>query len=101
MFVRIWLKGTHWNITIRHAITNRPSKAASLDLRKIPKRAVYSVERERERDGWEREKEKIHTNQNLLCLDCIHGIHINYIYQKLISYDFTPIVLIERGLKTT
>lgn len=31
MFVRIWLKGTHWNITIRHAITNRPSKAASLD----------------------------------------------------------------------
>lgn len=49
----------------------------------------------------ERERETIHTNQNLLCLDCIHGIQINYIYQKLISYDFTPIVLIERGLKTT
>lgn len=56
---------------------------------------------ERKRGMGETERETIHPNQNLLCLDCIHGIQINYIYQKLISYNFTPIVLIERGLKNT
>lgn len=89
----------HYNSSRYYKSTQQGCKSWS--MKNTQKSRLFCWERERE--GWmgERERETIHTNQNLLCLDCIHGIQINYIYQKLISYDFTPIVLIERGLKTT
>ena len=59
MFVRIWLKGTHWNITIRHAITNRPNSAVNLGPGKKKYSDKYGrgfvLQRERER---ERERER-------------------------------------------
>ena len=103
MFVRIWLKGTHWNITIRHAITNRPNSAVNLGPGKKKYSDKYGrgfvLRRERERER-ERETDRQTDRQTeitqVLNLNLVRVLKNSF--WRGSSYISTPIIPFEGHL---